>query len=765
MKKKTQILTQTIAIIVLAMTAVVFIEPVQAQMNHITIRPPAYNVIVPQSRARAFTPDRRGAVEITEVSVLIDILESTATTTIEIRLQNKSNQQQEAELIVPVPDGAVVRGFAYDGPHGQITAEVLPKDEAKKIYRQLVSKIRDPALVEFVGYNLIRSSVFPVEARGKQKIRLTYENLLEVDSNRIDYVLPRTESLKYAVPWKVTANIRTKRPISTVYSPSHKLNIKRISDKKVSVEINVDAAKEPGPFRLSYLLQENGVTASMFAYPDKKVGGGYFLLLAGLPAEPPDTDDTPAVKREVTLVIDRSGSMRNEKIEQVREAALQIIAGLKYGEAFNIIIYNNTVQKFSNKPVIKNKDTEEAAKAYIEGLTATGGTNIHDALLEALAQQPIDEMLPIVLFLTDGLPTVGNTSEVAIRNVVMKSNPHNRRVFTFGVGFDVNAALLERIADESRARAEFVLPKEDVEAKIGRVFERLTGPILADTQLHVVEKNGEPAIGRTRDIIPQKLPDLFEGDQIVLLGQYVGSKPITFKISGSYLGKKRQFKFKFKFDKANVRNGFVPRLWASRKIAELIDTIRQMGADPAKSANDPKVKELVDEIVRLSTEFGILTEYTAFLAREGTNLSNREEVLNEASRTLESRAMRSRFGIGAVNQSFNLIQQQRQTTLNMRNDFYDPQMNRVSIANIQQINDQAYYLRSNRWVDSRLVNEEDEVKPTKIIEFGSKEFMEIAEKLAVENRQGSIALTGDILLLVEGETVLITNGTDTTVNK
>ena len=765
MKKNTQTLTKTLALILLAMTSVVFVEPVQARMNHITIRPPAYNVIMPQSRARAFTHDRRGTVEITEVGVLIDILESTATTTIEIQLHNRSSRRQEAELIVPVPEGAVVRGFAYDGPHGQITAEVLPKDEAKRIYRQLVSKIRDPALVEFVGYNLIRSSVFPVEARGKQKIRLTYENLLEVDGNRVDYVLPRTESLKYAVPWKVTANIRAKRPISTVYSPSHKLDIKRVSDKKVSVEINVDAAKEPGPFRLSYLLQENGVTASMFAYPDKKVGGGYFLLLAGLPAEPPDTDDTPAVKREVTLVIDRSGSMRNEKIEQVREAALQIIAGLKYGEAFNIIIYNNTIQKFSEKPVIKTKATQEAATAYIEGLTATGGTNIHDALTEALAQQPIDEMLPIVLFLTDGLPTVGNTSEVAIRNVVIKSNPHKRRVFTFGVGFDVNAALLEKIADESRARAEFVLPKEDVEAKIGKVFEQLTGPILADTKLQVLDKNGEPAIGRTRDIIPQKLPDLFEGDRVVLLGQYVGTEPINFKISGNYLGKKRQFKFKFKFDKANCRNGFVPRLWASRKIAELIDEVRQMGAEPGKSTGDPKVKELVDEIVRLSTDFGILTEYTAFLAREGTELSNRGELLSEASQILENRAMLVRSGRGGVNQSFNLIEQKDQATLNIRNEFYDENMNRVSIANIQQINDQAYYLRSNRWVDSRLVGEKEEIEPAKVIEFGSDEFMEIAEKLAADNRQGSIALTGDILLLVDGETVLIKNSIDTTENR
>ena len=126
----------------------------------------------------------------------------------------------------------------------------------------------------------------------------------------------------------------------------------------------------------------------MFAYPDDKVAGGYFLLLAGLPADIANAEDDPAIKREITLVIDRSGSMRNEKVEQVKEAALQIIAGLKQGEAFNVCIYNNTVEWFSRKPVPKNKENEDAARKYIEGITATGGTNIHEALRQALDQQP-----------------------------------------------------------------------------------------------------------------------------------------------------------------------------------------------------------------------------------------------------------------------------------------------------------------------------------------------------------------------------------------
>jgi Ca-activated chloride channel family protein len=693
-------------------------------------------------------------VEITRVSVLVDIVETMATTTVEIDLVNETNRRQEAELIVPVPDGAVVRGFAYDGPHGPISAEVLPREEARRIYQGLVARIRDPALVEFVGYNLIRSSVFPVEPRGKQKVRLTYEHLLEVDGNRVDYVLPRTESLQYAVPWEVTAHIKAKQPISTVYSASHRMEIERVSGRHLSVKVTTDACKEPGPFRLSYLLQSDGVTASMFAYPDPKVGGGYFLLLAGLPAEMTRNQDTEPVKREITLVIDRSGSMRGEKVEQAREAALQIIAGLREGESFNIIIYSNTVEWFSERPVIKDRSTDRAARRYIEGITATGGTNIYDALSAALNQKPTPGTLPLVLFLTDGLPTVGQTSEIAIRDLVTKANPHQRRVFTFGVGFDVNAALLEKIADESRARAEFVLPSEDVEVKVGNVFKRLTGPILASAELCVVDRDGSAALGRTRDILPAKLPDLFEGDRLVVLGQYVGDEPLSFKLQGDYFGKERAFQFGFDFDKASAKNGFVPRLWASRKIAELIDAVRQMGADPSASANDPKAKELVDEIVRLSTEFGILTEYTAFLAREGTDLSSVTAVRREAADRLSERALRVRSGMGGVNQGLNSVRQKSQTELNGRNFYYDEHLNEVSISNVQQINDKAYYNRRGRWIDSTLVEREN-VTPAQVIAFGSQEYFDLAERLAQENRQGSIALTGDILLMVDSKPVLI----------
>ncbi len=718
------------------------------------------NVVLPQSRA--FNPHLAApaAVQIVEVRVGVVVLEQVATTTMDIRLRNPAGGLQQAELLVPVPDGAVVRGFDFLGKAAEPTAELLPKDEARRIYNGIVARVRDPALLEFAGFNLIRSSVFPVPARGEQQVRLTYEHLLPADGNRVDYLLPRSESLDYRVPWSISLKIRAKRPIATVYSPSHEIETVRRAEGELRVRV-VNAGDTPGPFRMSYLVHQEGLSASLFAYPDPKTGGGYFLFFAGLPPRAEANRKKPAIKREVTLVIDRSGSMNGEKIRQVRSAALQVLAGLDPGEAFNLIVYNEAVDPFSEKPVIKTDKNMAAARAWLAGVRSRGGTNIHDALFEALRPAPTKGMLPIVLFLTDGLPTIGQTSERAIRRMVTRSNKAGRRIFTFGVGVDVNTPLLDKIASSSRAFATFVLPGEDVEVKVSKVFRGLSGPILADTRLRVLDRDKNPARGRVRELLPARPPDLFEGDQLVLLGQYLGQGHLTFELSGNFLGRRRTFRSRVDLSRATTRNAFVPRLWASRKIADLVDAIRASGADADRAAFgkgravDPRFSELVEEIVKLSLEFGVLTEYTAFLAREGTDLGRRDEVMARAKANFQTRAVQTRSGLSSVNQEFNRQAQARQMVLNPTNAYYDANMNRVAVTSVQQVADRAFFRRGRQWVDSRLV--ESRARPAREIRFGSDEFWKLVDRLVREGRQGSIAFRGDVLLEVDGKPVLIRN--------
>ncbi len=747
----------------------------------------ASNLIIPQSRAYTLRAQAQ-QIQISEVTADVRIVQQVATTTMDIGLTNPSAQQQEAEMLVPVPDGAVLRGFTFAGSASEPTAKLLPKAEAQAIYRSIVSKLRDPALLEFAGYNLVRSSIFPVPARGMQRVRLIYEHILTSDGNRIDYVLPRSESFEAtSTPWKISVRVQSKSAISAIYSPSHQITVERPVSEQAVARVAGEQKLEPGPFRLSYLVEGNGLTASLMAYRDPRVGGGYFLLLAGVPASARAA--APAIKREVTLVIDRSGSMEGEKIKQAKSAALQVVEGLENGEAFNIIDYSDSVARFAERPVVKTSKTIADARAYIKRLNANGGTNIHDALVEAMRQPPTPEMLPLTIFLTDGLPTVGVTRESSIRSAAVAANTHKRRIFSFGVGFDVNAPLLTSIANASRASATFVFPNEDVEVKVSQVFRRLSGPVLADPQLASLDRSGAVTTRAVRELLPEELNDVFEGDQIVLLGQYQDNDPLHFRLTGNYLGAPRVFDLKFDLTKATTRNAFVPRLWASRKIARLIEVISEAGADSAATARasrpgmpvtsaashagarpvpvfaagaapgvvtlDPKLKELVDEIVRLSTEYGVLTEYTAFLATDGTDFSERDALNEQAVRFLVGGAQQTRSGMGGVTQGMNMSTQRTQSSANRSNFFINQNAERVEITNVQQITDRTFFRRNNRWVDASVLDREKALTPDQTIEFGTPEFYRLVDRLVSEGRQGILALSGEMLLSVDGKTILI----------
>ena len=696
-----------------------------------TSRPSAW--ISPSSRIIHAQP-----VQVTQVDARIDIADQIATTTLDIALRNPTGRPQESELLVPVPSGAVLKAFAFEGGNSEGTAKLLPREEARRIYDSIVAQTRDPALLEFVGNAVVKSSVFPVPANGTQKVRVTYEQLLEVDGARLDYVLPRSEAVEYTVPWRLSMRVKSTSRIASLYSASHEVSAKQPDGNTATLSCDT---KDPGAFRVSFLREtKDEMTASLLAYPDPKIGGGYFLVMI---APPKPKAGAKPILREVTLVIDRSGSMAGPKLDQVKAAALQVIEGLNDGEGFNLIVYNEAVEMFAAQPVVKNAETTKQARDYISALRVSGGTNIHDSVVEALRQKPLAGMLPLVLFLTDGLPTIGQTSEKAIREAVAKGNPHQRRVFTFGVGVDVNTPLLSRIARETRASAEFVLPKEDVEVKVGRVFERLRGPLLTKPAVRVDESN------RVSDLIPSPLPDVFEGEQILLSGTYRGEAPLHFQLTGAAAGGERKFDFTFNLDKASTANAFVARLWASNKIAVLSEAIRDLGAEGATGSTT----ELVNEIVRLSTQFGILTEYTAFLAEEGTFLAAAPANASKAAFNYSDKAMKVRSGPAAVSQQDNLKKGVESKQLNVRNRFLDEKMQAIEITSVQQCQAGAFFNKGNRWTDASAAKTDR--MPDRTIEIGSTEFGHLVDELAADNRQGLLALRGELLLQHRGQLVLI----------
>lgn len=734
------------------------------------------DIVAPATRSFALAP-RPAGVAIVGVRAFVKLQEQTASTTLELELMNHGATPAEAIVLLPVPDGAAISAFAIEGQSREATAQLLPRAEARRLYDEIVRRLRDPGLLEFAGHSAVKSSVFPVPAHGTQRVRLTYDHLLEREGARIDYVLPRSESLSTRTPWSIDVSVKSRAGVALLYSPSHELETVRLAPDAMTARLAERSRLSPGALRLSYLVQEEELSASLFAYPDPRVGGGYFLLMAGLPE--PDAAARSRLRRELTVVLDRSGSMAGAKWDQARAAALQAIEGLADGESFNLIDYSTSVALFAAAPVTNGPTTRQQARAYLDALRPNGGTNIHDALVEALRQPHVEGTLPLVLFLTDGLPTVRATSEAVLREVVERGNPHQRRIFTFGVGADVNAPLLDRIADATRASTTYVLPGEEVELAVAKVCQKLWGPLLADVGLATLAPDGSPDPRRMRERTPATLPDLFAGESLIVLGQYVGEAPLCFEVTGRQLGAQRRFRFTLDVARATTRNAFVPRLFATRRIAYLVDQVRALGvdvgtpgglplsADPVRAA---ALRELTDEILRLSTEFGVLTEYTAFLATDGADFGSWSQLTEACHLNLEGRAIAQRSGFGAVAQGWNYNDRKAKANVDPRNGFLDlaagDQLAHVEIATVQQVGEGAFFCNRGQWVDSKLIHAAAtpaaapfgaplgapvtaplyDGPVATVIELGSAEWSTLVDELLVDGRGALLTIRGEVLL-------------------
>ena len=711
------------------------------------------NVVLPQSRAFHVEP-ARPAVEITAVSARVVLVDGVAMTTLLVDLANRGTAATEAELLLPVPDGAAVSGFDFEGSAATSTAEVLPRVDAVATYESIVARLKDPALLEFAGAAVVRSSGFPVDAGGTQRVRLVYEHVLPVEGARWDYALPRSESLAATVPWSIDVEVRSRAALADVYSPSHDLEV--ISRTPHRFVLRPRGTLGAGSLRLSVLQADGPVATTLFTSADASGSGGWFLLLAGV-GDAPDPADLPP--REVTIVLDRSGSMAGEKFDQAVAAARQVLEGLEFGEAVRIVDYAADVESFSAAPVIKPRANIGALRAYLDGLTAKGGTHLDGALQEALAAPPTEGFLPVVLFVTDGLPTEGETREHVIRERAEAANVHGRRVFTFGGGHDVNASLLDAVATKSRARATYVAPGSDVEVAIGGVFEDLSGPVVTDLAFSALGADGQPHARLVRDVYPGVLPDLYRDDRLLLLGRYTSAEKGTLRLDGTGVDGAMTIELDYDFANAKPRNAFVRRLWAMRRIAALEDTLRQKGAAPSALAllkDDPKLGEIASEMIALATDHGVLTDSTAFLALEGTALGDETALLASAGEAALENGKR-RSGVDAVSCQMNVGINRDQAWVNCANTLYDASGQLVDARTVQTMQGRTFFRRGARWIDGHLARSgaAATAEPDRVVTFGSAAHLALVADLVASGCSGHLALDGEILLEVNGETILV----------
>jgi Ca-activated chloride channel family protein len=478
----------------------------------------------------------------------------------------------------------------------KMEGELLDARQARRIYNDIVRQMKDPGLLEYAGQDMFKASVYPIPARGEVKIEIKYDQVLTYDSGLIGYRYPLgTERFcqNQIEEVSVAVRIKSKTPIKTMYSPSHDIDISN-SGVTASCGFEQRQVRLDRDFILYYAVSDEELGLSLLSHRLRGEDGYFMLLLS--PGEL--IDPSRVIQKDVVFVIDKSGSMKGEKIDQARDALFYCIDRLNPGDRFNIVAFSTGIDKFADEPVPVSKRTISRADQFIGRIRARGGTNINEALSEAVkfgsSQRP-----QMVVFLTDGLPTVGVTQADQILRNVAKMNRRDVRIFSFGVGYDVNTNLLDKLAEDNRGAVTYIKPEEDIEEKVAAFYNKISSPVLSNIN---IDFGGI----HTMDVYPRELPDIFSGSQLVLFGRYDGGGSAKIRLSGYVGERKKTFVFRADFKKRDRGNSFIPRLWATRKIAYLLSEINLRGHNG----------ELKDEVVFLAREHGIVTPYTSYLVVE-----------------------------------------------------------------------------------------------------------------------------------------------------
>jgi Ca-activated chloride channel homolog len=685
----------------------------------------AQGVIVPGPCRRC--PDPRPgplprALPIKSIKIDTKISSQVATTHVEQVFRNDTPATLEGTYLFPIPESASIAEFAiWDGDR-RLVGEVRSREEARQIYDAIVRRQKDPGLLEYAGKDLFQASIFPILPYSDKKLEITYTQVVRAEGGTVAYRYPLGTGRQLTQIGSVAGRIEveSKEPVRNVYSPTHVIDVKRNSDRQSIVSFESDSGKEPQDFQLFYTIskQDFGLTLLTHREAGKQ---GYFLMMIS-PKE--DWSDQEYSAKDVVFVVDTSGSMSDEgKMDKARGALLYGVRILRPQDRFNIIAFSGEEHLMEPNLIPADEKGRARGESFVKALKPAGGTNINQSLLASLRQfSETDRERPkMLVFMTDGLPTVDETNVSKIIDNVRKASKPGVRLFTFGVGYDVNTALLDKLAAENGGVADYVEPKEDLEVKVSNFFSKVNYPVLTDLQLDLG--------GAQTDLTyPRNIPDLFRGSQVTLIGRYSNDadlKAVQLKLTGKANGSTRTYTYtNLSFPLRSEANEYLPRLWATRRVGWLMEQVRTNGEQ----------KELRDEIVDLGTRYGIVTPYTSYLALEGDRVSRAYVGGGQPGARLRgmgnANAPKSAPSpIGAAQEAVTVTGGEQ--GVRYSKDARDQQdvlrvYSEPPGVNVRRVEGKTFYLTDGVWTDSEFKAEAQ--LPETVLEFGSDEYFALLKQ-------------------------------------
>jgi Ca-activated chloride channel family protein len=635
--------------------------------------------------------------------VSVSIQDQVATTEVDQVFKNEQNRDLEGTYIFPMPEGAAIGKFEMEIDGKMVEGKIMDKDKARQIYEDIVRRMKDPALLEYVGRNIFKARVYPIPARGEKRIRLKYSEILKKEGDVVKYLYPLNTEKFSSRPLEectVSVKIESQTPIKSVYCPTHKMAIKKTDENHARASYEESNVKPDKDVILYYTLSEKDFGLSLLSYREKGEKDGYFLILAS-PKE--KVSGTEVLPKDVIFVLDTSGSMMDgNKLKSAKKALNFCLENLGKKDRFNIITFSDDVTALASELMTVTEENLKKAAEFIGDAKPMGGTNIKDAIIESLRLFGKSRSAYLI-FLTDGVPTVGDTDVKEILSGVKRANS-SARIFPFGVGDDVNVILLDQLGTQNRGVTDYMKPGEDIEIKLSSFFTKIAEPILSDVALSFEGVKAEA-------MYPKSIPDIFKGTQLVITGKYRGEGSAVIRLKGHKGDGEVTYTYEVKFPEEEEDTTFIPRLWATRRIGYLLEEIRLKGEE----------RELVDEIVRLSREYGIMTPYTSFLVTEpaGKPDGRRDEedyrVPTHAAPG-DSTAAESPYSSSAPASGAGAVRASKEAGKMKEGEA--PATARSE--KVKSVDRKTFYFRNNTWVDA-------DYKSQRLVEvrFGSDEYFEL----------------------------------------
>uniref|UniRef100_A0A8C1PBA0 Zgc:112265 n=1 Tax=Cyprinus carpio TaxID=7962 RepID=A0A8C1PBA0_CYPCA len=533
-----------------------------------------------------------------------------ATTIITSRVANTLNESQEIQFEVKIPKNAfiskfrmVIEGKTYDGV-------VKEKEEAQQQYNQAVSRGQSAGLVKSVGRTLedFKTSV-TVAAFGKVTFELTYEELLKRHLGKYELLI-NAQPMQPVADFKMDVHIQEKPGIS-FWEVKGDLSTGDLANAIKTTRADKDAWVTFYPTRDQQTkcksCGENGLNGDLLITYDVErqnhkgevmVSNGYFVHYFA-------PSDVPRIPKNVVFIIDQSGSMHGRKIDQTRLALLRILSDLDEDDHFGLITFDSEVNFWKRELLKATEENLENAKSFVKEIRDRGTTDINAAVLagvDMIKQHPREGTASILILLTDGDPTTGETNKEKIMANVKEAIGTKFPLYCLGFGYDVNFDFLTKMSLENSGVARRIYEDSDADLQLQGFYEEVAVPLLTDIQL---KYPGGTNLTKTSFSL------YFNGSEIVVSGQITDNSVESFTTEVIALSKGNNVMYqdtimtKDPSDVPPENEDFMQRLWAYLTVKQLLE--RQVLLKGQEKEDEKK------EALKLSLKYQFVTPLTSMV--------------------------------------------------------------------------------------------------------------------------------------------------------